>query len=290
MERPIITELLCFGFGYSARTLSALLQNQGISIAATCRDRDKYDVLQKQNIRPILITDDKPFREEDLGAADAILLSAPPQQDSDPIYEWAGATLIAHKQQIKWAGYLSTTGVYGNHNGAWVDEKTIGDKMTARGKKRIMAERLWQQTGLPLHIFRLAGIYGPGRNIFRQLQAGTARRIYKPEQVFSRIHVVDIARALFASLNHPQAGAIYNLADDYPAPPQDIVTFAAQLMGITPPPLQDFETADMSEMGRSFYQDNKRVSNQHIKQALGFYFLYPDYRRALSLMWQQQDI
>ena len=181
-------------------------------------------------------------------------------------------------------GYLSTTGVYGDHAGGWVDEATPLTPGTDRGRQRVVAEGEWQSLGLPLHIFRLAGIYGPGRGPFEKVRDGTARRIIKPGQVFSRVHVDDIAQVLAASINRPAPGAIYNVCDDDPAPPQDVIGHAATLLGLPLPPAIDHESAVMTPMARSFYAESKRVRNDKIKTDLGIKLFYPDYRVGLAAL------
>jgi nucleoside-diphosphate-sugar epimerase len=174
--------------------------------------------------------------------------------------------------------------VYGNRQGAWVDEESELAPTIDRAWRRVEAERIWLQSGLPVHLFRLAGIYGPGRNQLRDLLDGHARRIVKPGQVFSRIHVEDIATTLEASIARPCPGAIYNVCDDEPAPPQDVVTYAAELLGVEPPPLLDYATAQISPMARTFYADNRRVRNDRIKQELGVRLAYPTYRQGLATL------
>ena len=278
--------LFCFGLGYCADYLSAKLIKQGWQVSATCRTSEKAAVLEASGIRPVLLSGKK-VTVTDLGKADHILISAPPEQDgSDPVINFAGAALAALQDQIKWVGYLSTTGVYGDHQGAWIDEETPAGLLSERGQRRVAAEAQWAATGLPMHYFRLAGIYGPGRNSLRALQNGTARRVVKQGQVFSRIHLVDITRILEASMANPNAGRAYSVCDDTPAPPQDVVTYAAELMGVSPPALQDFATAELSPMARSFYGENKRIRNNRIKEELGVSLEYPDYRAGLSALWE----
>jgi nucleoside-diphosphate-sugar epimerase len=187
---------------------------------------------------------------------------------------------------LAWVGYLSTTGVYGDRDGGWVDETSELRPSGARGRRRVAAETawldLWRDRGVPVHIFRLAGIYGPGRSPFDALRAGTAKRIVKPGQVFSRIHVDDLASVLLSSIARPRPGAVYNVCDDEPASPADVVAHAAQLLGAPPPPLVSFDEAALSPMARSFYADNKRVSNALIKTELGVRLRYPDYRAGLA--------
>ena len=278
--------LFCFGLGYCADYLSAKLIKQGWRVSATCRTSEKAAVLEASGIRPVLLSGKK-VTVTDLGKADHILISVPPEQDgSDPVINFAGAALAALQDQIKWLGYLSTTGVYGDHQGAWIDEETPAGLLSERGQRRVAAEAQWAATGLPMHYFRLAGIYGPGRNSLRALQNGTARRVVKQGQVFSRIHLADITRILEASMANPNAGRAYSVCDDTPAPPQDVVTYAAELMGVSPPALQDFATAELSPMARSFYGENKRIRNNRIKEELGVSLEYPDYRAGLSALWE----
>ena len=280
--------LFCFGLGYCADYLSAKLIKQGWQVSATCRTSEKAAVLEASGIRPVLLSGKK-VTVTDLGKADHILISVPPEQDgSDPVINFAEAALAALQDQIKWVGYLSTTGVYGDHQGAWIDEETPAGFLSERGQRRVAAEAQWAATGLPMHYFRLAGIYGPGRNSLRALQNGMARRVVKHGQVFSRIHLADITRILEASMANPNAGRAYSVCDDTPAPPQDVVTYAAELMGVSPPALQDFATAKLSPMARSFYGENKRIRNDRIKEELGVSLEYPDYRAGLSALWESE--
>ncbi len=204
-----------------------------------------------------------------------------------------GSALARHLGAKDWIGYLSTTGVYGDHGGGWVDEATPLAPSTARGRWRVEAEAAWAalagRTGAPLHVFRLAGIYGPGRGPFAKVRAGTARRIVKRAQVFSRIHVEDIAQVLAASMARPDAGAIYNLCDDDPAPPQDVIGHAAALLGLPPPPEVAFEDAEMTPMARSFYAESKRVRNERIKDELGIALRFPDYRAGLADLLRRDE-
>jgi nucleoside-diphosphate-sugar epimerase len=179
-------------------------------------------------------------------------------------------------------GYLSTTAVYGHHNGDWVDEGTALTPSTSRGAARVQAEGEWAALGVPLHIFRLAGIYGPGRGPFEKVRDGTARRIFKPGQVFSRIHVEDIAAVLEASLARLNPGAVYNVCDDDPASPEDVLSLAATLLGLPEPPMVAYEDAEMTPMARSFYAENKRVRNDRIKAELGVRLQFPTYREGLA--------
>ena len=195
--------------------------------------------------------------------------------------------------RLEWIGYLSTTGVYGDTGGAWVDESAVHRRRAAaRGRRRVKAERGWRALGaahgVPVHVFRLAGIYGPGRNAIASVRRGAAKRIERPGQVFSRIHVADIAQVLAASIARPRAGAIYNVCDDEPAPGADVVAHACALLGVAPPPPVPLADAGLSPMARSFYADNRRVSNALIKEELGVELRYPDYRAGLAALLAEE--
>jgi nucleoside-diphosphate-sugar epimerase len=217
---------------------------------------------------------------EALAGVSHMLTSIAPDEQGDPVLDLHAADL----EGVEWAGYLGTTAVYGDRQGGWVDEDTPIEPTLARADRRARAEAAWLGSGLPAHIFRLAGIYGPGRNAFVNLKEGTARRIVKPGQVFSRIHVEDIATVLEASIGRPRPGAVYNVCDDEPAPPDQVVTHAAELLGVEPPPAQDYETAELSPMARTFYRDNRRVRNRRIKEELGVRLAYPSYREGLAAL------
>ncbi|MEX0760358.1 MAG: NAD-dependent epimerase/dehydratase family protein, partial [Tistlia sp.] len=220
-----------------------------------------------------------------------LLASAPPGAGGDPVLAAHGAA-IAALPELAWVGYLSTTGVYGDRGGGWVDEASSLTPSGERGRRRVEAEAAWlalhRDQGAPVHLFRLAGIYGPGRSQLDSVAAGTARRIVKPGQVFSRIHVEDIATVLEASMARPNPGAAYNVCDEEAADPAEVVAFAAALLGLPAPPALPFESAELSPMGRSFYDDNKRVSNRRIKEELGVRLRYPDYRAGLKALAAQR--
>ena len=275
--------LISFGHGYSAKALARLLVPRGWTLYGTTRKPEKCALLEAEGVKPILWPDgDLP---EALNAATHILMSAAPGEEGDPVLARYGLEIAEIAERLSWAGYLSTTGVYGDHQGAWVDETAALTPATRRGQMRVEAEREWAQIpGLPLHIFRLAGIYGPGRGPFAKVRNGTARRIIKPGQIFSRIHVEDIAQVLAASILRPNPGAAYNVCDNNPAPPQDVIGYAAELLGLPLPPEVGFEEAEMSPMARSFYAESKKVDNTRIKEELGVDLIYPDYQTGLQAL------
>lgn len=280
--------LLSIGHGFSARALAARLVPQGWRIVGTTRSPDKADAIADTGVEPVV------WPGADLGALIAqfpnVLVSAGPDSAGDPVLNAVEDAVIRAAPDLRWVGYLSTTGVYGDHDGDWVDEDTPLTPSTKRGRARVTAEARWQAIpDLPLHIFRLAGIYGPGRGPFAKVRAGTARRIIKQGQVFSRIHVEDIAQALELSLQRPDPGAVYNLCDDDPAPPQDVIAHAAELLGLPVPPAILFDQADMTPMARSFYAESKKVRNDRIKQALGWAPQFPTYRAGLAALLAQDS-
>ncbi|MEP4377744.1 MAG: SDR family oxidoreductase [Alphaproteobacteria bacterium] len=282
--------LLVFGLGFSARVLVDRLRPAGWQVRATVRDGEKVAALRADGIDAHLFDGTAPIADVDAAfeGVSHLLLSVPPGADGDPVLGLHGGDIAARAGDIAWAGYLSTTGVYGDRAGGWVDETSELAPATERGLRRVAAEagwcRLWREYGLPIHLFRLAGIYGPGRNALETVRKGMARRVVREGQVFSRIHVADIATVLAASITRPDPGAAYNVCDDDPAPPQDVVTHACALLGIDPPPEIPFEDAEMSVMGRSFYAESKRVSNRRIKEELGVELAYPDYRTGLAAL------
>ena len=270
--------LLSLGHGYTPAVLAARLIPQGWRVIGTTRNAARADAFRTAGVEPLIWPGDL---TEALKACTHILASAAPDAAGDPFLSSHGAQIGA--SGARWVGYLSTTGVYGDHQGAWVDETTALTPASPRGAQRVLAERQWRDTGLPVHIFRLAGIYGPGRGPFEKVRDGTARRILKPGQVFSRIHVDDIAQVLEASIRHPAPGTAYNVCDDDPAPPQDVLSHAATLLGLPQPPAVDHATAELSPMARSFYAESKRVRNDRIK-ALGVTLRYPTYREGLAAL------
>ncbi len=278
-----MTTLLSFGHGYSARALAARLLPLGWRVIGTTRSEEKAAEIRATGAEALLWPGEDPGPA--LAAATHLLLSAAPGEGGDPVLAALAPELRAAAPGLAWAGYLSTTGVYGDRQGGWVDETSECRPATRRGRLRLEAERAWSAIpGLPLHIFRLAGIYGPGRGPFEKVRAGTARRIVKPGQVFSRIHVADIAAALEASIAKPRPGAVYNLCDDLPAPPEDVLAHAAELLGLPPPPEVPFDEAEMTPMARSFYAESKRVSNRLLREELGVALRFPTYREGLAAL------
>ncbi|MDO5528997.1 MAG: SDR family oxidoreductase [Paracoccus sp. (in: a-proteobacteria)] len=273
-------KLLVFGFGYSAAALAENLSPEWEVFGTT---RSEPGRVRAAGATPLRWDADAAEIAERAREADALLASAAPAEGHDPVLARFGEAISQSK--ARWIGYLSSTNVYGDLGGAWVDESAPVAPTTPRAKARRRAEIEWQELaaahGLPLHIFRLAGIYGPGRGPIEKLRSGTARRIIKPNQIFSRIHRDDIGGALAASIARPEPGAIYNLGDDRPAAPEEVMVHAAGLLGIAPPPAEPFESAQMSPMARSFYADSKRVSNRALCKKLGYKLRYPDYDSGL---------
>ena len=285
--------LFCFGYGYSASALGALLGPAGWTLAGTCRAPEGCRSLAEATVDAVPFSRVAPLVDpaQRLAGATHILLSIPPDADGDPALGCHGAD-IAALGSVEWIGYLSTTGVYGDTGGAWVDESAEPAPTSLRGRRRLEAEKGWltlgEEHGLAVHVFRLAGIYGPGRNALAAVKRGTAKRIAKPGQVFSRIHVADIAQVLAASIARPRAGGVYNVCDDEPAPAAHVVAHACALLGVDPPPLTPLDDADLTPMARSFYADNRRVSNARIKAELGVALRYPDYRTGLAAMLAEE--
>ncbi len=280
-----MSALFCFGLGYSAGFLARDLAGEGWRIAGTSRSgaagADRFPLHRFARSAPLA----------DAAAALAgtthLLISVPPDEAGDPVLaEHAGD--IAALGGLSWVGYLSTTGVYGDRGGGWVDESAALAPSGERGRRRVAAEAGWlelhRRHGLPVHVFRLAGIYGPGRSALDTVRQRRAQRIDKPGQVFSRIHVADIVQVLRASMARPDPGAIYNVCDDDPAPPEAVVAYACRLLGLPPPPLVPFAEAELTPMARSFYDDNKRVANRRIKEELGVRLRYPGYRDGLDAL------
>ena len=287
--------LFCFGYGFTASALGTLLGRAGWSLAGTCRTPEACHALGENGVDAVPFSREAPLADPAgcLAGATHVLLSIPPDKEGDAALDCHGAD-IAALPGVEWIGYLSTTGVYGDTGGARVDESATPAPTGERGRRRLRAEQAWlafgARHGLAVHVFRLAGIYGPGRNALATVRRGAAKRIEKPGHVFSRIHVADIAQVLAASIARPNPGAIYNVCDDEPAPAADVVAHACALLGVALPPLTPLDEADLSPMARSFYADNRRVSNARIKNELGVALRFPDYRTGLaSLLAEEPD-
>ncbi|MDF0515918.1 SDR family oxidoreductase [Bradyrhizobium yuanmingense] len=275
--------LFILGLGYSARHFVRKHGGSFSHVAGTVRDPAQRNDLAGIEVHPFSSSLPSPETVERVRDADVLLVSIPPGSGGDPALA-AFADVLSGRQRK--AIYLSTIGVYGDHAGSWVDESTPPQAILDRTRMRIAAEQAWTDaTGGDAAILRLAGIYGPGRNALATLRAGTARRIIKPGQVFNRIHVDDIASAIMAAVHH-QGGGVWNVCDDEPAPPQDVIGYAAQLMGVAPPPEEAFATAEMSAMARSFYASSARVYNEKLKRELGVTLACPTYRHGLDALWR----
>ena len=282
--------VMIFGAGYSGKAIANALKPEAASLSGTTRSKDKFASLATAGMTPFLF-DGVHLNDElitAMGNVTHLVQSVAPGKDGDPLLALLGGDLKKFLPNLTWVAYLSTVGVYGDHHGAWVDETTPCRPVSARSVERVAAEAAWteaaQKANVPLSILRLSGIYGPGRNAFMNFEKGTARRLVKKDQVFNRIRVEDIGAAL-AFLAQKNERGIFNVTDDEPCPPQDVVSFAATLMGVEPPPEQAFETADLTPMARSFYGENKRVSNARIRD-LGFDFRFPEYRLSLKQLWE----
>lgn len=286
--------LFCFGLGYSAGRLARRLLARGWAVAGTCQSADRQAELAALGIDAVIFDPDRPLADarSALSGATHLLSSVPPGENGDPVLARHGSDIEA-MEGVSWVGYLSSTGVYGDTGGKPVTEDSAVNPTSDHGRRRAEAEAAWlalaSDHGLPVHVFRLAGIYGPGRSALDQVRAGRAKRIDKPGHIFSRIHVDDIAQVLRASMDKPDPGAVYNVCDDEPAAAADVTAFACELLSMDPPPLQPFAEAakKMSEMALSFWRDNRRVDNQRIKEELGVSFLYPDYRAGLRAIFEE---
>ena len=271
--------LLLFGEGFTGKRLRAALEADGWQVTGTGRNAGK-DKLAFDGTAPLPAAA--------LAGVTHVVASIPPDDAGDPALR-LHAEALANLPSLEWVCYLSTTGVYGNHDGAWVDETTPTAPTAARSQRRVLAEQAWldwgKQAGKPVQVFRLAGIYGPGRSALERVQAPGAQSILKPGHAMGRIHVDDIVQIVRAGIAHPNAGPIFNFADDEPAQTADVLAYAAELLGIPAPPAVPFEEADLSAMARSFYADNRRVANGRIKRELGVALAYPTYREGLRAIY-----
>lgn len=286
--------LFCFGLGYSAGRLARLLLAEGWTVAGTCQSPDRQAELAASGIEALVFDPDRPLADAQsaLSGATYLLSSVPPGEKGDPVLARHGGD-IETMETLSWVGYLSSTGVYGDTGGKTVTEDSAVNPTSDRSRHRAEAEAAWfglaRDHGLPVHVFRLAGIYGPGRSALDQVRTGRAKRIDKPGHLFSRIHIDDIAQILRASMDKPDPGAVYNVCDDEPAAAADVTAFACELLGLEPPLLQPFAEAEkeMSEMALSFWRDNRLVDNQRIKEELGVSLLHPDYRAGLRAIFEE---
>lgn len=291
---PRNKKLFCFGYGYVSHRLTQRLKPFGWSICGTTTDPDKRERMAESGVDAYLFSPDRPLIDPAaaLSGVTHLLLSTPPGNNGDVAFDLHGADLAALKD-LEWAGYLSTTGVYGNRDGKWVDESSPPAPTSKRGSLRLKAEEQWQSLfslhAFPVHLFRLAGIYGPGRSALDAVRAGTSRRIDKPGQAFNRVHVDDIVETLIASINAPSPGSIYNVADDNPVPSHEVIELACRMLGIDVPPLIPFDQAVMAPIVRSFYTDNKRIKNQKIKDELDVRLIHPDYKSGLVACLAEED-
>jgi nucleoside-diphosphate-sugar epimerase len=284
--------LFILGLGYSARALARRAVDAGWRVGGTVRDAERALGLAADGIEALAYDADGDDVEDvaaRLAESDALLMSIPPGDGADRLSERLAETVLRDAGRLAWIGYLSTIGVYGDHGGAWVDETTPCAPLSARSKARLAAEASWLKLGSlvakPVIVFRLPSIYGPGRNALASLREGTAKRIVKPGQVFNRVHVEDVATALMASILDDVESAVYNLTDDEPSPSQDVVAYAASLLGVAPPAEIPIEEAPLSPLAASFYAENKRVRNALIKKAIGFKPAFPTYRDGLDALF-----
>lgn len=288
LEQP---HLFCFGLGYSVLNFARKKLNEGWRISGTCRSFEKSEKLKQEGISAYLFDKDIPLEDIwDINTVNYVLISIPPDTEQGDLVLGYNLKKLFSFNELRWLGYLSTTGVYGNHDGGWVDENTEVNSADVRLRNRIQAEKDWLSSGLPVHIFRLSGIYGKGRSVIDSLKKGVAKRIRKEGQVFSRIHVDDIANIIDSSIKNPSSGEIYNCCDDFPASSEEVVTYGAKLLGINPPDVIDINEADLSPMAKSFYSNNRRVSNNKIKEALGVKLLYPDYKSGLEAILKESAV
>lgn len=276
--------IMTFGYGKSVAAWHRHCLQAGLScqMAASVRNPDKAETLRALDVQPHLWQNGLDANGvQALQKAEIIVIAASPKPDGDVLFPHL-LPILQDSTNLCWLGYLSSTNVYGNHDGGWVNEDTPTNPTGARGRGRVIAEQQWLQSGLPAQVFRLAGIYGHGRNQIRKLQSGRARQLIKAGHVFNRIHETDIAQVLNASITKPNAGRIYNLADDCPAPPQEVLRYAAKICGAPLPPPEDYATAELKGLAKEFYFDNKRILNSRIKTELGVQLRFPDYRSGLQ--------
>jgi dTDP-4-dehydrorhamnose reductase len=283
-QHAVDGKMFCFGLGYVGTRMAALFPEA----AGTCRSPEKATLLLGEGIHAHVWPDLSP---DALDGVTHLLLSVPPDAEGDPIFRALG-TKIAGMSQLRWCAYLSSTGVYGDHGGDWVDENTEPKPVSPEGENRLIAEAQWlslcEQHGIPMHVFRLSGIYGPGRNALRQMLRGEAYRVVKPGHFISRVHVSDIVRLLMASASRPTPGQVFNVSDDEPAPTHEVVAYAAKLLHREPPPAVPYSDEAVSPGMRRFYQSNRRVSNRKALSSFGISLQYPNYRAGLEALLTEE--
>ena len=282
--------LFCFGLGFTGSALVREIRARGWAASGTCREKTHQDVWADIGVQLHRFDGQEVSEATEKGVREAshILVTIPPHKEDGDVVLKHCQKALAGSPQLQWLGYLSTTGVYGNRDGDWVNETSELKPEFDHQRRRVQAEEQWRdlfrEHQVPVHIFRLAGIYGPGRNLLKRIRQGSARRIDQPGLVFNRIHVEDVVQALCASIDHPQPGAIHNVSDDVPSSPTEAVAFACDLLRVDVPPLIALDDAELSKMGRGFYLTNKRVRNHKIKEELGVQLRYPDYKAGLKAL------
>jgi nucleoside-diphosphate-sugar epimerase len=292
---PSTQKLFCFGLGFTGSALVREVRSRGWATSGTCRENSQKDVWSESGVQSYCFDGEEASvaLENAVREASHILVTIPPQNDAGDVVLKHFKKILTESSQLRWLGYLSTTGVYGNRDGDWVDEDSELKPGFDHQRRRTEAEEQWrdlyQKLQVPVHIFRLAGIYGPGRNLLQRVQQGSAKRIGQPGLVFNRIHVEDVVQVLSASMDHPSPGAIYNVSDDVPSSPAEAVAFACELLHVEVPPLIALEDAELSKMGRGFYLTNKKVRNHKIKEELGIQLRYPDYKAGLRALLETEQ-
>ena len=288
----MVKKICILGFGYTAAFLAKDLLKLDFSIAGTSRDPVKRQHYKEIGYK---VVDFVPLEvEKNLKLSTHVLILIPPDAIlGDPVLNNFLLLLKKYRHQLEWVGYASSTAVYGDHNGNWVDEMTVPKNLGSRAKLRLEAEITWLNTAnqfeLPLHIFRLAGIYGPHRNVLRDITNGKTHSIYKEGHFFSRIHVEDIAKIIIASIQQPKPGSIYNVADDLPAPSCEVDQYATSLLKKHTLPLIPFEKAVLSDRAKEFYNHNRRVNNAKTKEEFKIQLNYPSYREGLMQLYRDGD-
>ena len=296
MDERSHKKLFCFGYGYVAEHLAKKLKEEDPSwqICGTTRDSDRLNAMRESGMKAYIYSDTHPFNDPlfILDGVTHILISIPPNAQGDVVFQTHERDIL-QIPSIRWIGYCSSTSVYGNRDGEWVDETSEVRPTSERGSKRARAESAWLKmrriAGIPINIFRLAGIYGAGRSAIDSVKAGDSRRIFKEGHVFNRMHIDDIVNVMIASMSQPHPGDMYNLADDMPSPSHELIYYACELLGKTPPALVNYEDIEMAPIARSFYKDNKRIHNRKIKEKLGITLKYPNYIAGLEAIFKQSE-